>query len=117
MEGYVPMKGDLVWLDDHYNKPNINYTIFPTTYTVIDIAYLKNDDILIKIKEEGSSYEGWFNINKVSNFYRSDFFDPILIEAITPPKIHFNIQDPILAEFLKADEEFHTSIKEIEKIL
>lgn len=118
MKDYSPMKGDLVWLNSHYDKPNKNYTVFPTTYTVIDIAYLKNDDVLIKVKEKESSYEGWFNVEKVSDFYRSDFFDPILIEEpITTPHIHFDIQDPVLLEFLKTDEEFHKNIKEIEKIL
>lgn len=114
MKGYLPMKGDLVWLYSDIKKSDEFFSFYQMTYIVIDIVYLKGKKILIKVKERGGFYRGWFNVEKVSNFYRDDFFNPILVnKPVKKSPMRFNIHDPILIDFLKADKEFSKIMKEI----
>ena len=112
MEGYVPIKGDIVWLGDNIKPNKPIYSPYRTPYTVIDIIHLKNKKTLIRVKN--NNYRGWFNVEKVYDYYRETSLESVEIHDLA---LHLNIQDPSLAEFLKADEEFHTSIKEIMNIL
>ena len=112
MEGYVPIKGDIVWLGDNIKPNKPIYSPYRTLYTVIDIIHLKNKKTLIRVKN--NNYRGWFNVEKVYNYYREASLESIDIHDLEP---HLNIQDPILLDFLEADREYNKCIKEIMNIL
>ena len=56
MEGYVPIKGDIVWLGDNIKPNKPIYSPYRTPYTVIDIIHLKNKKMLIRVKN--NNYRG-----------------------------------------------------------
>ena len=112
MEGYVPIKGDIVWLGDNIKPNKPIYSPYRTPYTVIDIIHLKNKKTLIRVKN--NNYRGWFNVEKVYDYYREASLESIEIHDLEP---HINIQDPILLDFLEADREYNKYIKEIMNIL
>lgn len=91
MEGYVPIKGDIVWLGDNIKPNKPIYSPYRTLYTVIDIIHLKNKKTLIRVKN--NNYRGWFNVEKVYDYYREASLESIDIHDLA---LHLNIQDPIL---------------------
>ena len=111
MEGYVPIKGDIVWLGNDIKPNKPIYSPYRTPYVVIDIVYLKNKKTLIRVKN--NNYRGWFDVEKVYDYFREASLEPIVIQNPTP---HLTIQDPILLEFLEADYEYNKYMKEIMNI-
>ena len=95
MKGYVPIKGDIVWLGDNIKPNKPIYSPYRTLYTVIDIIHLKNKKTLIRVKN--NNYRGWFNVEKVYDYYRESSLESVKIHDLEP---HLNIQDPILLDFL-----------------
>lgn len=105
MKEYFPRKGDLVLLYNDIKKPDKFFSFDQMVYVVIDVVNFKGKKILIKVKKREGSYTGWFDIEKVSVFYRDDFLNPILVGQ----QMYCNIQDPILIDFLN----FHKIMKEM----
>ena len=95
MKGYVPIKGDIVWLGDNIKPNKPIYSPYRTLYTVIDIIHFKNKKTLIRVKN--NNYRGWFNVEKVYDYYRESSLESVKIHDLEP---HLNIQDPILLDFL-----------------